>query len=167
MRLVPLTAEHAAQMNAWMQIADIAENLGLRSIPSLEKTSAWIASALGDVTMQPFAVIDSNGETHLGNVIFDRIDSHLDSARLSIYIGAPGRGTGQAALRLALDWAFGKARLNKVWLTVHVKNARAIAAYIKAGFHIEGILRDEFILRGERLDALLMSILRRDFRESP
>lgn len=161
MRLVPLGAMHAAQMNEWMHVADIAENLGLRTEASLERTEAWIARASGDPTMVPFAVL--RDDEHVGNVIFDRIDEYMESARLSIYVGEPGRGTGKDALRLALRWAFAERALNKVWLTVHVKNARAVAAYTKVGFLVEGVLRDDFMLHGERVDALLMSVLRREW----
>ena len=35
-----------------------------------------------------------------------------------------------------------------MWLTVHAHNAAAIAAYVAAGFAMEGILRDEFVLHG-------------------
>jgi len=160
LRLAPLGPAHAAQMNAWMHVAEIAENLGLRSEPSLARTLEWIARATEDDSILPFAILSD--EVHVGNVVFDRIDAYLSSARLSIYVGVAG--VGQPALRLALDWAFSQRvpSLNKVWLTVHVENARAIAAYTKVGFRVEGTLRDEFVLRGRRTDALMMSVLRRD-----
>ncbi|MCU1336549.1 MAG: family N-acetyltransferase [Bryobacterales bacterium] len=53
--------------------------------------------------------------------------------------------------------------LNKVWLTVHALNAPAIRAYSALGFQVEGVLRDGFLLNGERLPALYMGLLRDDF----
>jgi len=53
--------------------------------------------------------------------------------------------------------------LHKVWLTVHVRNSRAICAYARLGFEVEGVLRDGFLLAGERLAALYMGLLRDDF----
>ena len=53
--------------------------------------------------------------------------------------------------------------LYKVWLTVHCRNIPAINAYTALGFSVEGILRGEFILHGDRITALYMGILREDF----
>jgi diamine N-acetyltransferase len=55
--------------------------------------------------------------------------------------------------------------LHKVWLTVHSRNAPAIGAYVRLGFMLEGILRDEFWLAGQRLPALYMGLLREDFEQ--
>ena len=72
------------------------------------------------------------------------------------------KGVGRAAVARAVEHAFGALGLNKVWLTVHMHNAAAIAAYVAAGFAVEGILRDEFVLRGKRCAAFYMSILAQD-----
>ena len=52
-----------------------------------------------------------------------------------------------------------RSALHKVWLTVHAGNAAAIAVYERCGFQTEGVLRDEFLLDGERVDALRMGVI--------
>lgn len=159
--LTPLQERHAPAMLSWMRDPEVAENLGLRSEPSLERTLAWIARAATDSDTVPLAI--EHAGQHVGNVILDRIDRYLGTGRLSIYIGeatARGMKLGQRSLKLAAEHAFDTLGLHKIWLTVHVHNARAIAAYTAAGFAIEGVLRDEFILRGKRCNALLMGLLR-------
>ena len=87
----------------------------------------------------------------------------MATGRLSIYVGeasSRGKGVGRAAVQHAVQHAFETLGLNKIWLTVHAQNAVAIAAYVAAGFAVEGILRDEFVLRGKRCAALYMSILK-------
>src|SRR5271156_2046719 len=151
-------------MFRWMQDPDVSRNLGLRTEPTLEKTHQWISQALNDPQIYPFA-IESN-EKHIGNVIFDHIDRYLSNARLSVYIGeaeARGTGAGFTGLYLAIREAFSILELNKVWLTVHTKNARAIAVYVKLGFQVEGVLRDDFRLDGKLVPTLHMGLLRRDF----
>ena len=159
--LTPLNVRHAPAMLAWMRDPEVAENLGLRSEPSLERTLAWLAKAAEDSTTVPLAIEWKS--RHIGNVIIDRIDYYLGTGRISIYIGdaaARGMKLGQGSLKLAAEYAFETLGLHKIWLTVHVHNARAIAAYTAAGFAVEGVLRDEFILRGKRCNALLMGLLR-------
>jgi RimJ/RimL family protein N-acetyltransferase len=161
-RITRLRPDHADAMFAWMQDPEVSRNLGLRTEPTLEKTHNWIEQALKDPQVCPFA-IESNGK-HVGNVIFDHIDRYISNARLSVYIGE-ARGTGAAftGLYLAIREAFSTLGLNKIWLTVHTRNARAIAVYIKLGFQVEGIVRDDFRLDGQLVPTLHMGLLRRDF----
>jgi RimJ/RimL family protein N-acetyltransferase len=162
-QLVRLNQAHAEAMYQWMCDPEVRDNVGVRSEPSLARTGVWIEQATQDPAVAPFA-IELEG-VHVGNVVLDRIDNHLATCRLSIYVGesqARGKGVGRAAVERAVQHAFNTLGLNKVWLTVHVYNAPAIAAYVAAGFAVEGILRDEFVLRGKRCAAFYMSVLKQE-----
>jgi RimJ/RimL family protein N-acetyltransferase len=159
-----LEPQHAERMLRWMQDPEIADNVGLRSRPTLDRTREWIAKAQARDTVLAWAIIRA-GE-HVGNVVLDLIDLHLKSARLSIYVGeasARGQGAAARALRLALEHGFTGHGLERIWLTVHERNTRAALLYTRLGFRLEGILRGDFLLRGERINAVLMSILRSEF----
>ena len=161
LELRPVEEGHAENMLRWMLDPEIAENIGLRSSPTLERTREWIAKGSADAQ-----AIFHDGR-HVGNVVLDQFDTHLQTARISIYIGEPcarGHGVAAAALRLALARGVGHHKLHRIWLTVHERNARAIALYEKLGFRREGVLRDDFILRGERVNAILMGMLSSEFK---
>lgn len=163
-QLAPVKRSHAPRIFMWMQDHQVAANLGLRSKPSLEKTEDWIERSLSSKEVKAFAVLV--GREHVGNVVLDQIDSQLRTARFSIYIGeakARGKGIGQSATYLTLQKGFQKFGLNKIWLIVHVRNHPALKVYHKLGFAIEGVLRQEFLLEGKRVDALRMSLLRKEF----
>ncbi|MCS6806063.1 MAG: GNAT family protein [Acidobacteriota bacterium] len=163
--VVPVSLEHAPNMFRWMCDPVIRKNLGLRSEPSLERTETWIKNALQDPTVHPLAALLN--DQHVGNVVLDRIDAYLASARLSVYIGEPsarGAGVGLTAIYRALVEGFESLCLHKVWLTVHCQNYAAINAYVKLGFTLEGILRDEFWLDGRRVNAWYMGLLHDDFK---
>lgn len=164
-KVVPLTLGHAPNMCRWMCDPVIRKNIGLRSEPSLERTETWIKNALQDPTVRPFAILLDN--RHVGNVVLDRIDSYLASARLSVYIGEPsarGAGVGLTAVYRVLLEGFQSLCLHKVWLTVHCQNYAAINMYTKLGFTLEGILRDEFWLDGRRVNVLYMGLLHDDLK---
>ncbi len=159
-RLAPLALEHAEATVAWLEDPELAGGLGLRRDPTLESTRAWIERAQLDATCHPFAIIA--GGAHVGNVVLDLLDEHLSTARLSIYVGergARGAGVAQEAVRRAAEHAAEVLHLHKLWLTVHVGNAPALAAYARCGFLAEGLLRDEFLLDGERTDLIRMGLL--------
>lgn len=164
--LRPVAPEHAGTMYAWMCDPEVSRNIGLRTEPSPERTRAWIARATGDAGIHAFAILVAS--RHVGNVVLDQLDAYLGSARLSLYIGeasARGAGIGRTAVVLALREAFARLGLHKVWLTVHCRNTAARRLYERLGFVVEGVLRGEFLLDGERIDAVRMSILRVEFQE--
>jgi RimJ/RimL family protein N-acetyltransferase len=160
-RLVPVGPEHAGTMHAWMCDPEVSRNIGLRTAPSPDRTRAWIARALENTAIHAFAILVET--RHVGNVVLDQVDEYLSTARLSLYVGEPsarGAGIGQTAVFLALREAFAALGLHKVWLTVHCRNAAAVRLYEQLGFVVEGVLRGEFLLDGERIDAIRMGVLR-------
>ena len=162
--LGPLSAESAERMLGWVRTVELAEDIGLASEPSLEKTVRWIECATSRNGIWAWA-IRLSGE-HVGNVVFDQFDPRAASARISIYLGSAedrGLGIGSTALRLALDRAFSEGGLYRVWLTVHAENQRALRTYLRLGFQKEGTLREAFVRQGRRVDAYVMGLLRRDF----
>jgi RimJ/RimL family protein N-acetyltransferase len=158
--LVPLDLEHADRMADWMQDREVVRGLGVRGDRDLRSTLAWIENAHADPTCHPFAILA--GGVHVGSVVLDMVDEYLATARLSIYVGDASRrggGVGRRAVELAIERATAELGLHKLWLTVHVGNAAAIAVYEHCGFQAEGVLRDEFILDGERTDLCRMGLI--------
>jgi RimJ/RimL family protein N-acetyltransferase len=129
----------------------------------------WRQVYLGD---QSGALVDlvilGNGETPIGLVsLWDRTIPHK-GAELSIWIGATRRneGNGTEAIRLALRYAFDELSLHKIYLRVLEYNARAIRAYQKCGFQIEGRLRQEMKVEGQWHDLIYMGVLADEFAQA-
>ena len=76
-----------------------------------------------------------------------------------------GKGYGTEATRLMVAHAFETLNLNRVWLTVYEYNPRGVRAYEKAGFRLEGRLRQDCFREGRYWDALFMAILREDWEK--
>jgi RimJ/RimL family protein N-acetyltransferase len=69
-----------------------------------------------------------------------------------------GEGVGSALLDALLTWVSSRKEIEKICLTVHANNERAISLYKKAGFEVEGVKRRETrIGPDEYLDAVLMA----------
>jgi RimJ/RimL family protein N-acetyltransferase len=99
----------------------------------------------------------------VGLTTFSSLDPDNGSVLFHITIGerdAWGHGYGTEAAQLMLWLAFERIGLHRVGLTVFAFNERAIRSYEKAGFRIEGRLR-EAIARDDRYwDEIQMGILR-------
>ncbi|GAA4158630.1 GNAT family protein [Gryllotalpicola daejeonensis] len=85
----------------------------------------------------------------------------LRTGTLAIQIGGDfvGKGYGTDALRVAVDFSFRELGLNRLQLNVAAFNPRAIRAYEKAGFVIEGRRRQATFHDGCFHDDLIMAIL--------
>ena len=73
------------------------------------------------------------------------------------------KGYGTDMLRLCLRYAFLELGLQRVSLTLHEYNPRALRSYEKAGFRLEGRTRLGALREGRRTDVLWMGILREEW----
>jgi RimJ/RimL family protein N-acetyltransferase len=102
----------------------------------------------------------------LGYIELADFDWHSGNAWMGIGIGEReywGRGFGLEAIRILLKLAFHEWNLQRVSLGVNGYNERAIRAYEKAGFKLEGSLRNYVQRNGKRWDMHMMGVLRREW----
>jgi RimJ/RimL family protein N-acetyltransferase len=115
------------------------------------------------------AIILADSGQYVGNVNLTGIHPVNRSAEFSILVGdkaAWGRGVGGEATRLMLAHAFGDRNLHRVHLTVLASNARARRLYERAGFRLEGMLREAVFKNGTYHDLVTMSMLSHEHRPS-
>jgi RimJ/RimL family protein N-acetyltransferase len=111
-----------------------------------------------------FAIAAGRPKRHIGNIKLGRINWVHRYADLGIMIGDRGywgKGCGQEACRLVADYAFNVLKLNKIILGVYGNHASAIRAYKKAGFNIEGRIKDLCSFEGRYVDKVIMGISKR------
>lgn len=111
------------------------------------------------------AVCTHDGEL-IGEIALRNIDHRTGNADLTIAIGNKdywGHGYGSDATRTLVKYAFDQLNLHRISLYVHAFNQRAIRAYEKCGFQIEGRLREIQYLDGHYSDVLVMGLLREEF----
>ena len=102
----------------------------------------------------------------IGLTTFSALDPDNGSVLFHITIGerdAWGQGYGTETVELMLGHAFERLGLHRVGLSVFAFNERAIRAYEKAGFHIEGRLREAIQRDGRFWDEIQMGALREEW----
>jgi RimJ/RimL family protein N-acetyltransferase len=103
----------------------------------------------------------------IGTCAFSQLDGDNGSALFHITIGEHdcwGRGLGTEATALMLEHAFGTLGLHRVGLAVFAFNERAIRAYRKVGFRVEGRSREAIWRDGRFFDEIQMSVLEQEWR---
>jgi RimJ/RimL family protein N-acetyltransferase len=100
-----------------------------------------------------------------GFALLQRLDDPDRKAHLKrIAVRDTGRGAGSILLDAIARWLFTTTDINRLDLDLFVGNVRARRAYEKAGFELEGVLRDYHRNEdGSFSSQWLMSLLRRDW----
>ncbi|TAV41549.1 GNAT family N-acetyltransferase [Rhizobium leguminosarum] len=133
---------------------------------SREKATGWVQSIISN----PYAwVIEVNGK-FAGEIRLDRVDRTDRRASMAIGIydaNILGKGYGSEAIRLLLQYAFADLDLHRISVRVLAYNKRAIRAYEKCGFMIEGREREAAFVDGSWHDDLIMGIVDREFVRQP
>jgi RimJ/RimL family protein N-acetyltransferase len=106
-------------------------------------------------------VVDVDGAA-VGSASLFEFDSfaHHAEAGISLVPEARGRGVGTAAVLLLIEFGFVRLNLRRIHLQAIASNTAALRSYEKAGFVVEGRLREHAWVRGAYEDIVLMGILR-------
>jgi [ribosomal protein S5]-alanine N-acetyltransferase len=162
--------EDAEVCAPWFNDPEVIRYLNTGSRPNLvEHSRQFLAQAVRSNTDVVFAIIERESKRYIGNTALHRIDALRRSALFGIVIGVPsawGKGYGTEATRLVVDYGFRRLNLHRVELEVAAVHERARRAYERVGFQIEGTRRDAMFVDGDYADALIMAVLRPDWKAS-
>jgi RimJ/RimL family protein N-acetyltransferase len=172
-RLVHLAApaeDDAAAFARWSQDAEYLRALDTDYARPVSATEFAERSAPGraDSNTLEFRLRTLAEDRLIGFVALHCIEWNNQAAMLAIGIGEAsyrGKGYGSDALQLILRYAFRELNLYRVGLDVTANNRAAIRAYEKAGFQQEGVMRRAVSRDGQRIDRILMGILRDEWLE--
>ncbi len=171
-RLRGIERDDIARFTVWMNDPEVIENLQVRSPFSFASEEKWFERNLTKPLEEQVLAVEARtpaGWVHIGNCGFHNVNWLNRSTELGIAIGEKAywsQGHGTDAVRLLLRYGFNELNLNRICLHVYSFNTRAIRCYEKAGFVLEGRLRQDVFHHGEYVDALVMSVLRSEWRDT-
>lgn len=166
LRLRAASADDVEARLALGNHADIIEMFGMSRSDVRPLTRDGAARWVGRLIDHPHAWVIEAGGMLIGEIRLDNLDPHDRRASMAIGILDPkllGRGLGSEAILLLLDHAFGELRLHRIGIRVLAYNKRAIRAYEKCGFIIEGREREAALVNGAWHDDVMMSLLDHEF----
>jgi len=155
----------------WLNDPEVRQGISLYLPISPEEEDRWFENMLErPIEEQPLVIEMREGEDWrlIGNCGLFQFNYRSRSAEFGIVIGDKtvwNQGYGTEATRLVLRHAFHTLNLYRVFLRVLANNPRARRAYEKAGFTLEGTLRQAEFMDGAYIDVHLMSVLRPEWKE--
>jgi len=118
----------------------------------------------------PFIVFDKRENKYVGSTRFYEIQLLNKTIDLGFtWYGKKYQGTGinKNCKYLMLEFAFEKMEMERVGFGANSKNERSINAMKSIGCVVEGVLRNfSTDANGERIDAIKLSILKREWNEN-
>jgi RimJ/RimL family protein N-acetyltransferase len=155
----PSLARHANNRNIWLNVRDRFPHPY-----TLADAEAWVAKApVADPETQ-FA-IQVDGEAAGGMGVFLQEDIERYSAEIGYWLGEAywGRGIATAAVRRFTEYAFEAYGLCRIYANVFVWNPASCRVLERAGYQLEGRLRQSGVKDGKVVDGLLYAMVR-EFR---
>lgn len=111
-------------------------------------------------------LVETKQKKAIGFISLGEIDKENKKADLGMLIGEKDfwdRGYGTDALLTLLDYLFTRLDFNRIGLEVFDYNLRAIKAYEKIGFKVEGVQRQGLYRANIFHDIYIMGILSQDY----
>ena len=133
---------------------------------SKKQIGLWIESHNNNDDEVLLVICDKESGKCIGHAGLYDIDHRSRAAEYGIVIGNRefwGRGVGKLVSNKFLEYGFSMLNLNRIQLSVLVKNSRAIHLYELLGFQKEGVLREAVYKDWKYQDVLLMSLLKNEF----
>lgn len=165
-QLEPLTAEHAAAMDALARDDDVARFTRVPEPVPDGFGERWIERyrrGRDEGTNAAFAVVDAESGV-LGFIGLVKLDLETQEAEAGYIVASHARGRGVAtrALRLLTSWAFEELPLERIELLIDVENPASEVVAQRCGYTREGVLRWTYLKPGLRSDTIVYSMLRRE-----
>jgi ribosomal-protein-serine acetyltransferase len=111
-----------------------------------------------------FVVISSEGR-FLGGCGLNALDEDNRLANLGYWIrtSETRKGAATEAVRRLIGWAFNNTNLNRLEFVISTDNPASLRVAEKTGAMREGVLRSRLLLHGVAHDAVVFSIVRKEF----
>ena len=126
----------------------------------------WLERTIRDKGALSLGVVERATDALLGYAGIAGISAINRSGEYYILIGDKrswGKGYGTEATQLVVGYGFASLNLHRIGLTVSAENVGGIAAYRRAGFTVEGVLRQACYRDGRYHDKIVMGLLRSEW----
>lgn len=169
-RLAPLRADQAATFHRWIRDPEVIlySLTAFQHLHTLEQVEQWLTTTLQDTRSHQLGVYAAETDELIGYAGISGISRHNHSGEYFILLGEKshwGRGIGTEVTRQVVTLGFAELGLNRIALTVSEPNQGGVKAYLRAGFKLEGRLRQACYRNGAFHDKLLMAVLKQESGE--
>jgi UDP-4-amino-4,6-dideoxy-N-acetyl-beta-L-altrosamine N-acetyltransferase len=164
-RLVEIHRDkHAELLHQWRQRLDIARFMYSQAPIAWADHLRWLEALPEDRSRKHWVI--QHGDCPVGSAYLTEIDAWNRRAMFGMYVADQGArilGVGAAAEFLALEYAFGAFRLEKVSCEVFAVNQAPLRMHARMGFVQEGLFRRHARFEDSWVDVHRLSLLQEEW----
>ena len=150
-----ITEEYVTALND-QEVIGLTEQRYRRSPATMESVKKYADDSNTEESIL-LGIFLAEGKRHIGNIRLHTISQHNKRAELGIMIfdkAQWGKGYATESLMAVSDWAFGTLGLHKIEAEYYSTNIGSSEIFRKAGYIIEGAIKDHFFIDGKFVDAI-------------
>ena len=160
-QLVPLDKSHLSFVMRWVNDPAVIEYFALRATPITESEElAYIEALTSSQTDKAWSVFDQTTGEYVGQCSINMINKTNRQGRLFMAVVKQQQGKGYASLVLEAlkEKGFEELGLHKLWLICREESTMN-EKYLRSGFKQEGLLLDEYFVKGRYYNMRRMAII--------
>jgi len=129
-----------------------------------DKTLIWLKSIKDRIDRVDFTITFNDEPAGLIGLL--NIDRKNKKAEYYICLGEEkykGKGIAYSASKLLISYAFNELYLNRIYLYTEISNSKAQRLFEKIGFKKEGLLKNDLIYNGKKVDRYIYGLILEDY----
>jgi RimJ/RimL family protein N-acetyltransferase len=159
--------EDLPYLHAWLNDPEATFYMTYGQRPTtLAQAQQFIEKQLADTANVVFILCEKERGQPIGLAGLYDMEDVPKRGEYRIFIGDKThwkKGIGTEVAQLLTWHAFDRLNLHRLFLGVNAENVGAVKSYEKAGFKIEGTLRDEMYRNGRYYNMIRMAVLRPEY----
>lgn len=168
-KLAPLQPQHVAHFYTWLRDPEVIEYSlsAFQGMKTTQQIDQWFGATLQQENSLNLGIYLEKTDALIGYAGLSNISATNHSAEYFLFIGEKalwGKGVGTAVTKQIVRLGFTDHQLNRIMLTVSELNTGGWKAYAKAGFVVEGRLRQATCRQGVFHDKIVMSVLKTEWQ---
>ena len=160
--LRPMTEDDTDLIVKWRNQENVRKYFIYQADFTREGHLYWLHEVVEKGSAAQMMICEKETDKPVGSVYIRDIDHTHHKGEYGIFIGeesARGKGVGTSAAKLMIEYGFKELGLHRIYLRVLAGNEQAVRSYEKAGFEIEGYLKNDAYINGKYVDIVWMAIV--------
>lgn len=165
-----ITMEDAGPLYlSWLNDDEVTKGLDTIAKPYTEEMMRkYVKDILANENTYMFMVIEKESGKAIGTAKIHNISTKNGTCNLGMMLGDKttwGKGYGQDTYNTAIDYAFTKLGIRKIWEMANADNVASLSMCRKAGFQEEGRLKDQVFSGGKYVDKILLGLFATNWKK--
>ncbi|KAA0690835.1 N-acetyltransferase [Halopseudomonas laoshanensis] len=153
----------------WMNDPEVNRYLETRHVKQTRASCRdFILQCNSDPCSELFGVFDKENGQHIGNAKIGFINHRYHRGQLSLFIGEKqlwGQGLSSELVRGLTVYGFERLGLHRLEAGCYEDNLASLRVFLKAGYVVEGFMRDHVVIDGRRTGCFWLGVLAREYPE--